>query len=154
MFCTAQGSWPSPVNRNWSEARQEIQARLYWGPCYSVGSKNKQQVPLLAPQGAGASLLLIWGGVMGVQRHYFANKVISTQSYGFSSSHVWMWELDYKDSWEPKIDAFGLWCWRRLLGVPWTVRRSNQSVRKEISPDYSLEGLMLKLKLQYFGHPV
>ena len=51
-----------------------------------------------------------------------------------------------------KIDAFELWCWRRLLRVPWTARRSNQSVLKEISPDYSLEGLMLKLKLQYFGH--
>ena len=51
-----------------------------------------------------------------------------------------------------KIDAFELWCWRRLLRVPWTARRSNQSILKEISPKYSLEGLMLKLKLQYFGH--
>ena len=50
------------------------------------------------------------------------------------------------------IDAFELWCWRRLLRVPWTARRSNQSILKEISPGYSLEGLMLKLKLQYFGH--
>ena len=51
-----------------------------------------------------------------------------------------------------RIDAFELWCWRRLLTVPWTVRRSNQSILKEISAEYSLEGLMLKLKLQYFGH--
>ena len=51
-----------------------------------------------------------------------------------------------------RTDAFELWCWRRLLRVPWTVRRSNQSILKEISPEYSLEGLMLKLKLQYFGH--
>ena len=51
-----------------------------------------------------------------------------------------------------RIDAFELWCWRRLLRVPWTARRSNQSVLKEISPEYSLEGLMLKLELQYFGH--
>ena len=51
-----------------------------------------------------------------------------------------------------RIDAFELWCWRRLLRVPWTAKRSNQSVLKEISPEYSLEGLMLKLKLQYFGH--
>ena len=50
------------------------------------------------------------------------------------------------------IDAFELWCWRRLFRVPWTARRSNQSILKEISPEYSLEGLMLKLKLQYFGH--
>ena len=51
-----------------------------------------------------------------------------------------------------RIDAFELWCWRRLLRVPWTARKSNQSILKEISPEYSLEGLMLKLKLQYFGH--
>ena len=51
-----------------------------------------------------------------------------------------------------RIDAFELWCWRRLLRVPWTARRSNQFILKEISPEYSLEGLLLKLKLQYFGH--
>ena len=85
------------------------------------------------------------------QRHYFANKGPSSQGYGFSSSHVW-------DSWTVKkaerrrIDAFELWCWRRLLRVPWTAETSNQSILKEISPEYSLKGLMLKLKLQYFGH--
>ena len=52
----------------------------------------------------------------------------------------------------PKIDAFQLWCWRRFLKAPWTARRSNQSILREINPEYSLEGLMLKLKLQYFGH--
>ena len=51
-----------------------------------------------------------------------------------------------------RIDTFELWCWRRLLRVPWTARRSNQSILKEISPEYSLEGLMVRLKLQYFGH--
>ena len=86
------------------------------------------------------------------QRPYFANKSLSSQSYGFSSSHVWMWELDYKESWAPKNWCFWLWCWRRLLRVPWTARRSNQSILKEISPGCSLKGLMLKLKLQYFGH--
>ena len=71
----------------------------------------------------------------------------------FSSSCVWMWELDYKESWVPKIDAFELWCWRRLLRVPWTpARRSNQSILQEISSECSLEELMLKLKLQDFGH--
>ena len=69
-----------------------------------------------------------------------------------------MWELDYKESWKKKreaerrIDAFQLSCWRRLLRVPWTARRSNQSTLKEISPECSLEGLMLKLKFQNFGH--
>ena len=86
------------------------------------------------------------------QRHYFAIKGSSSQSYGFCSSHVWMWELDYKESWTPKNDTFELWCWRRLLRVPWTARRPNQSILKKISPEYSLDRLMLKLKLQYFGH--
>ena len=60
------------------------------------------------------------------------------------------WTLKTAES--QRIDVFELWCWRRLLRVPWTVRRSNQSVLNEINPEYSLEGLMLKLKLQYFGH--
>ena len=86
------------------------------------------------------------------QRHYFANKGPCSQSYGFSSSHVWMWKLDYKESWVLKNDAFELWCWRRLLRVPWTARRSNQSILKENSSEYSIEGLILKLKFQYFCH--
>ena len=66
---------------------------------------------------------------------------------------VWMWELDYlkkAECW--RVDAFELWCWRRLLRVPWTARRSNQSILKEIGPKYSLEGLMLMVKLWYFVH--
>ena len=81
-------------------------------------------------------------------RHYFANKGPSSQSYGFSSSYVWT----IKKAEHQRIDVFELWCWRRLLRVHWTARRSNQSILKEISPEYSLEGLMLKLKLQHFGH--
>ena len=65
--------------------------------------------------------------------------------YGYES-----WTI--KKAEHQRIDAFELWCWRRLLKVPWTTRRSKQSILKEISPEYSLEGLMLKLKLQYFGH--
>ena len=84
------------------------------------------------------------------QRHYFANKGPSSQSYGFSSSHVRSWTV--KKAEPQRIDAFELWCWRRLLRVPWTARTSTQSILKEISPGCSLEGLMLKLKLQYFGH--
>ena len=76
----------------------------------------------------------------------------SSQSYGFSSSHVWVWELDHKESWVLKNCAFELRRWRKLLTVPWKARRSNQSLLKEISPEYSLEGLMLKLKLWYFDH--
>ena len=65
--------------------------------------------------------------------------------YGYES-----WIINKAEHW--RIDAFELWCWRRLLRVPWTARRSIQSILKEISPEYSLEGLLLKLKLQYFGH--
>ena len=83
------------------------------------------------------------------QRHYFANKGPSSQSYGFSSSHVWMWELNNQEGWAPlRIDAFEtVW---RLLRVPWTASRSNQSILKEIKPEYPLEGLMLKL--HHFDH--
>ena len=86
------------------------------------------------------------------QRHYFANKGPSGQSYGFSSGHVCMWELDSEESWVLKNWCFWTMYWRRLLRVPWTARRSNQFILKEISPGCSLEGQMLKLKLQYFGH--
>ena len=63
-----------------------------------------------------------------------------------------MWELDHKERWAPNYWCFGMRCQRRLLRVPWTARKSNQSILKEISPEYSLEGLILKLKLQSFGH--
>ena len=87
------------------------------------------------------------------QRHYYlANKGLSIKAmvfpvvmYGCES-----WIVKKAECW--KLDAFELWCWRRLLRVPWTARRSNQSILREMSPEYSLEGLMLKLKLQYFGH--
>ena len=82
-------------------------------------------------------------------RHCFADKGPSNQSYGFPSSHM-SWTI--KKAEHRRIDAFELWCWRRLLRTPWTTWRSNQSILKEISPEYSLEGLMLKLKLQSFGH--
>ena len=72
-------------------------------------------------------------------------KIFAVVLYGCES-----WTI--KNAEHQRTDAFELWCWRRLLRVPWTARRSNQSIQKEISPEYSLEGLMLKLKLQYFGH--
>ena len=81
------------------------------------------------------------------QRHYFAKKAPSSQVVMYGCE---IWTI--KKSECRTIDAFELWCWRRLLRVPWTSRRSNQSILKEISPGCSLEGLMLKLKLQYFGH--
>ena len=113
----------------------------------------------------GLSVLGWWNPALEVmkrqhikkQRHSFANKGPSSQSYGFSSSYPIVitsgcesWTIQKAELW--RIDAFEMWCWRRLLRVPWTERRSNRSILKEISPGCSLEGLMLKLKLQYFGH--
>ena len=85
------------------------------------------------------------------QRHYFAHKGLSSQGYGFSSSYVWMWELDSQENWAPN------WCFwtvvlEKTLESLLDCKGSNQSILREISPEYSLEGLMLKLKLQYFGH--
>ena len=82
------------------------------------------------------------------QRRYFASKGPSSQGYVFTNSHVWMLELEYKESWALKIDPLEVWCLRSLLRVPWTARRFNQSILKEISVEYSLEGRMLKLNLQ------
>ena len=79
-------------------------------------------------------------------------KVYIVKAMVFSSSHIWIWELNLKEAEHQRIDAFKLWCWRRLLRVSWTARRSNQSTLKEVSPEYSLEGLMLNLNLHYFGH--
>ena len=77
--------------------------------------------------------------------HIVKNMVFPVVMYGCET-----WTI--KKAEHQQIDAFELWCWRRLLKVPWTARRYNQSILKEISPEYSLEGLMLTLKLQYFGH--
>ena len=77
--------------------------------------------------------------------HLVKAMVFPVVMYGCES-----WTIDKAE--HERIDAFELWCWRRLLRVPWTAKRSNQSILHEISPEYSLEGLMLKLKLQYFGH--
>ena len=85
-------------------------------------------------------------------RHYTANKGPSNQGYGFSIVVYGceIWTIKKAEHW--RIDAFELWCLQRLLRVPWPARQSNQPILKEISPECSLEGLMLKLKLQYFGH--
>ena len=145
----------------------------FWVCCYSVfscfmekekGGKKKGTVWLDGWQWASfagryLSLVVKGSGLQCVtnldstlkSRHYFADKSPSSQSYGFSSCHVWTQELDHKEGWAPKNWCFWTVVWRRLLRVPWTAR-SNQSILKKISPGYSLKGLMLKLNLQYFGH--
>ena len=144
LWCIGEGNG-NPLQCSWLENSRDGGAwwaaiygvaqswiRLKWLSSRSSSSKPRQHVKK--------------------QRHYFVHKGQSSLSYGLSSSHVWMWELDHKESWMLKYWAFELWCWSKHLRVPWTARRSNQSILKEISPEYSLEGLMLKLRLQYFGH--
>ena len=86
------------------------------------------------------------------QRHYFVNKRPSSQGYGFSSGHVWMWELGYKENWAPKNWWFWTVVLEKTLESPLDSKEIKPVHPKEISPEYSLERLMLKLKLQYFGH--
>ena len=86
------------------------------------------------------------------QRHHFANKGPYSQNYCFSSSQVQMWELDHKESWIPKNWCFQTVVLEKTPESPWMARKQNQSILKEINPEYSLDGLMLKLKLQYLGH--
>ena len=85
------------------------------------------------------------------QTHYILNKGLSSQGYGFYSSHVWIWEFDYKESWAPKNWYFWIMVLEKTLESPLDCKGSNQSILKEISPGCSWVGLMLKLKLQYFG---
>ena len=142
----------------WKESRCK-RPRIAWFHFYEVFRTGKSiQIERGLVVAWGFLLVVGWGweqeGVFesaGNVLRLVSDKGPSSQSYGFSSSHVWMWELDYKAECQ-RIDAFELWCWRRLSRVSWTARSSNQSMLKEISPEYSLEGLMLKLKLLYFSH--
>ena len=86
------------------------------------------------------------------QRHHLADKGSYNQSYGFSSSHVWMWELVHKEGWVPKNRCFRIVVLEKPLESPLDCKEIHQSILKEINPEYSLEERMLKLKLQYFGH--
>ena len=90
--------------------------------------------------------------ILRSRRHHFVDKVLYSQAMVFPVVMYGCESWTIKKAEHQRIDVFELWCWRRLLRVPWTTRRSNQSILKEINPKYSLQGLMLKLKLQYFGH--
>ena len=121
-----------------------------------LGSKNtvdgdcSHEIKRLLPLGRKAMANL--DSILERRDIALPTKVHNSQSYSFPHSHVWMWALDHKQAECQRINAFKLWCWRRHFKVPWTPWRSNQSILKEINPEYSLEGLMLKLKLQYFGY--
>ena len=100
----------------------------------------------------GRKVMTNQDSILKKQRHYFANKGLSFKAMVFPVVVYRCESWTIKKAESRRIDAFELWCWIKLLRVPWTARRSNQSILKEISPGCSLEGLMLKLKLQYFSH--
>ena len=100
----------------------------------------------------GRKVMTNLDSILKKQRHYFANKGLSSQSYGFSSSHVWIRKLVYKESWSLKNWCFWTVVLEKTLESPLDWKETKRSILKEISPGWSLVGLMLKLKLQYFGH--
>ena len=122
-----------------------------WLCCSANGPPNQPVHPLLVFALIGTGELVLWDVNPSSPQNYY-------HSFYPTLLCFFHWSCNGCESWTIKkaehrrIDAFELWCWRRLLRVPWTARRSNQSILKEISPECSLEGLMLKLKLQYFGH--
>ena len=142
---------PSPIT-SWQidgETMETVADFIFLGSKITADGDCSHEIKTLAPWKKSYDKASQW---IKKQSHHFADKGPYSQSYAFSSSHVGCesWTIKKAQHW--RIDAFELWCWWRCLRVPWTARRSSQSILKEISPEYSLEGLMLKLKLQYFGH--
>ena len=130
------------------ETMETVTDLIFWGSKITADGDCSHEIKrhLLL----GRKVMTNLGNVLKSRDITFPTKVLIVKLW-FFQSYIWMWELDRKEGWVLKNYAFELWCWRRLLRVPWA-RRSNQSILKEISPGCSVEGLMLKLKLQYFGH--
>ena len=120
-----------------NESVLHIRWPKYWSFSFNISPSNEHSGLI--------SFRMDWLDLLANQGHIVKSMVFPVVMYGCES-----WTV--KKAERRRIDAFELWCWRRPLRVPWTARRSNQSILKEISPECSLEGLMLKLKLQYFGH--
>ena len=123
---------------------------IFWGSKITADDDCSNEVERCLPLGRKVmtnldSILKSRGVTLPKKVHLVKAMVFPVVMYGCESWTVKKAELR-------RTDAFELWCWKRLLRVPWTAKRSNQSILKELSPQYSLEGLMLKLKLQYFGH--
>ena len=132
------------------EIRETVADFIFWGSKITADGDCSHEIKrcLLLQRKVMTnldSILKSWDFTLPTKVHLVKAMVFPVVMYGCES-----WTI--KKAEHQKIDGFELWCWKRLLRVPWTARRSNQSILKEISPEYSLEGLMLKLKLQYFGH--
>ena len=128
---------------------KQWQTSFFWGSKITADGDCSHEIKTLAPWKKSYenldSILKSRDITLSTKVHLVKAMVFPMVMYGCES-----WTIKKAECW--RIDTFELWCWRRLLRVPWTARRSNQSVLKEISPEYSLAGLMLKLKLQHFGH--
>ena len=147
-------SWhlvPSLHGKQMAKQQQQRLTLLFWAPkslqMVTAAMKLKDTCPLEEKLWHLDSILKSRHITLPTKVRLVRAMVFPVLMYGCES-----WTVKKNECW--RIDAFELWCWRRFLRVPWTARRSNQSVLKEISPGCSLEGLMLKLKLQYFGHPM
>ena len=132
------------------ETMETVRDFIFWGSKITADSDCNHEIKRRLLLGRKAmtnldSILKSRDITLPTKVHIVKAMVFPVVMYGYES-----WTV--KKAERQRIDAFELWCWRRLLRVPWTTRRSNQSIVKEISSEYSLEGLMLKLKLQYFGH--
>ena len=130
--------------------------------CPTLSNPMDCRLPGSSVHGIFQARVLEWGSIafsddqprqhIKKQRHYFAKKGLSSQGYGFSSSHVWMWDLDYKESWAQKNCCFWTVVLEKILDSPLDCKEIQPVHPKGDQPEFSLEGLMLKLKLQYFGH--
>ena len=150
--------WEDPWRREWQPTPVFLPGKFY-GQRNLVGYSSWGRKKWDMTEHLTLSLSLPWKEsydkprqYIRKQRYHFAYKGPYNQSFGFSSSHVQCESWTIKKAECQRINAFILWCWRRLLRVPWTARRSNQSALKEIKPEYSLEWWMLKLKLQCLGY--
>ena len=135
---------------SWQIDRERVADFIFWGSKITADNDCSHEIKrhLLLGRKAMTSLDSILKSrdvTLSTKVHQVKAMVFPVVMYGCES-----WTVKKAECW--RINAFELWCWRRLLTVPWTVRRSNQSILKEINPEYTLEGLILKLKLQYFGH--
>ena len=139
---------PSPIT-SWQIDVETVSDFIFWGSKITADGDCSHEIKrhLLLGRKVMTNLDSIFRS-----RHYFATKVHLVKAMVFPVVMYGCESWTIKKAERQRIDAFELWCWRRLLRVPWTARRSNQSILKEISSGCSLEGLMLKLKLQYFGH--
>ena len=129
---------------------ETVRGFIFWGSKITTGGDCSHEIKKCLP--LGRKVMINLHSILKSRDITLLTKVHLVKAMVFPVVMYRCESWSIKKAEHQRVDAFELWCWRRLLRVPWTARRSNQSILKEINPEYSLEGLMLKLKLQYFGH--